>query len=175
VHGALIRVDEPADALPVSLGTGGRQPDVVDYDDYSPTLAEHLAARPSDESPLEMIRHALTQSQVDMEPGEREVIRARMGLVLSTPALQARAWAHKTADELLLAQALAAQPGHDAGALETKVIAAAAAVQQLSHLYSRLLTCTYVVRSCCRFVRLYAMGSGRVSVPDTCAHPARWP
>jgi hypothetical protein len=40
--------------------------------------------------------------------------------------LQARAWAHKTADELLIAQALAAHPGHDADALETRVIAAAA-------------------------------------------------
>jgi hypothetical protein len=54
------------------------------------------------------------------------VMRARMRLVLSTPALQSRAWAHKTADELLIAQALATHPGHDAGALETQVIAAAA-------------------------------------------------
>lgn len=100
--------------------------DVVDYDDYDQTLAEHIAQRPSTEPPLEMIRQALTHGHSLTDPAEREAMLTRMRLVLSTPALHGRSWAHKNADEHLIAQALATHPGHDADALETRVIAAAA-------------------------------------------------
>ncbi len=123
-------VEEIAAAAGVSHMTFFRyfpaKEDVIDYDDYGQTLAEHIAARPSDEPPLEMIRHALTQDQAEVDPDERETMLTRMRLVLSTPALQARSWTHKDADEDLIARALATHPGYDADALETRVIAAAA-------------------------------------------------
>lgn len=100
--------------------------DVVDYDDYDQTLAARIAQRPSDEPALEMIRQALTSDQSLTDPAERAAMLTRMRLVLSTPALHGRSWAHKNADEHLIAHALATHPGHDADALQTRVIAAAA-------------------------------------------------
>ncbi|MDL4815447.1 acyl-CoA-like ligand-binding transcription factor [Actinomadura opuntiae] len=124
-------VEEIAAAAGVSHMTFFRyfptKEDVVDYDDYDQTLAERIAARPSGEPPLDMIRHALTQDdQVAPDPAEREGMLTRMRLVLDTPALRARSWEHKNADERLIAGALAAHPGHDPDALHTRVIAAAA-------------------------------------------------
>lgn len=100
--------------------------DVVDYDDYDHTLAERIAQRPSDEPPMEMIRQALTHDQSLSDPTALEAMLTRMRLVLSTPSLYGRCWAHKNADEHLIAHALATHPGHKADDLETRVIAAAA-------------------------------------------------
>lgn len=100
--------------------------DVVDYDDYDETIAERIAERPDHEPPLEMIRQAVLQDRTHLDAVDQEAMLARMRLVLSTPALHARSWAHRRNDEGLIAQALATHPGQQVDALHTRVIAAVA-------------------------------------------------
>lgn len=61
-----------------------------------------------------------------LDADEQQTMLARMRLMLATPALRARSWEHKTADEQLITRALTTHPGHKENDLTTRVLAAAA-------------------------------------------------
>jgi AcrR family transcriptional regulator len=105
-----------------------RKEAVVESDDYDPTIAELIVARPPDEDPLTSIHRALREGIGSVLPADREAILVRTRLMLDTPALRARSWRNLKATQELFTEALTRRAGDSAkpADLRRQVLAAAA-------------------------------------------------
>ena len=101
--------------------------DVVLSDDYDDLLLALLQDRPAGESPVQAVRRSIAAGLSAIYPTDVDVIRERLRLVLSVPALRARRYEQQRATEALLAEGLAGRLGAAPGDLETRVVAAAIA------------------------------------------------
>ncbi|MGH9010744.1 MAG: TetR family transcriptional regulator [Acidimicrobiia bacterium] len=101
--------------------------DVVLSDDYDDLLLALLQDRPPRESPVQAVRRSLAAGLEAIYAADAELIRERLQLVLSVPALRARRYEQQRATERLLADGLAARIQCSPDDLETRVVAAAIA------------------------------------------------
>jgi AcrR family transcriptional regulator len=99
--------------------------DLVASDDYDPMLAAFIAARPADEPLALRIRNGLLEALGQIYAADRDTLRARTQLMLSTPALRARVWDNQSTTEHLLATALTAGEPPDEIDFASHVVAAA--------------------------------------------------
>jgi AcrR family transcriptional regulator len=102
--------------------------DLVLRDEYDPLIVERIAARPATEPLIQRIGHALIEeldlaigagrdgadgnaaAQRGGTTGGRELLLARLQLVLSTPALRARRWDGQYATQTAIVEALRGDP-----------------------------------------------------------------
>ena len=94
-------------------------------DDYDDLILASLHDRPVGESPVQAMRRSLAAALEAVYAADAEVIRQRLRLVLSVPALRARLYEQQRATETLLARELAARMDAAAGDLEVRAVAAA--------------------------------------------------
>jgi AcrR family transcriptional regulator len=99
--------------------------DVVLSDDYDDLILASLHDRPAGESPVQAVRRSLAAALEAVYAADAEVIRERLRLVLSVPALRARLYEQQRATETLLARELASRMDAAAGDLEVRAVAAA--------------------------------------------------
>jgi AcrR family transcriptional regulator len=92
---------------------GSKEEVLVGPDPSSATdMAQSLADRPADESPLDSVR-ALMLTRATVVAERADDIRARMRLITSCPALQPRYFATAAAMERVLTEGIAARTGTD--------------------------------------------------------------
>lgn len=65
--------------------------DIVLQDGYDPVIAAAVVARPAKEAPLVAVRRGFADALADVLRGDLEPVRQRTALILSVPALRARA------------------------------------------------------------------------------------
>ncbi|MQA77372.1 MAG: TetR family transcriptional regulator [Streptosporangiales bacterium] len=89
-------VADVADAAEVSSMTVFRhfptKEALVLADDYDPTIAARIAARPAGEPLLRRIGWSLVEGVAELSADEFDLVLARVRLVHATPALRARHW-----------------------------------------------------------------------------------
>jgi AcrR family transcriptional regulator len=101
--------------------------DVVLSDDYDDLMRASLHARPPGESPVVAVRRSLATGLQAVYPADVEVLRERLQLVLSVPALRARRYEQLRGMESVLAGELAGRMGAAPDDLEVRVVARAIA------------------------------------------------
>jgi AcrR family transcriptional regulator len=101
--------------------------DVVLADDYDDLLVALLHDRPAGESPVQAVRRSLAAGLEAIYAADVEIIRERLRLVLSVPALRARRYEQQRATETVLAGELAGRMGATPEDLEVRAVAAAIA------------------------------------------------
>lgn len=99
--------------------------DVVLADDYDDLIVGLLQDRPLQESPIRAVRRSLAASLDAVYATDVEVIRDRLQLVLSVPALRARRSEQVRATEEILVPAVAARMGQAPADLEVRAVTAA--------------------------------------------------
>ena len=99
--------------------------DVVLADEYDDLLAALVHDRPTNESPVRAVRRALAAGLEAVYAADADLIRERLRLVLSVPALRARRYEQTRATETLLAPQLAGRMGAAPGDLEVRAVTAA--------------------------------------------------
>jgi AcrR family transcriptional regulator len=99
--------------------------DVVLADEYDGLLLALVQDRPADEAPVQAVRRSLAAGLDAIYAADAEVIRQRLRLVLSVPALRARRYEQTRATEDLLAPALATRIGGDARDLPVRAVTSA--------------------------------------------------
>jgi AcrR family transcriptional regulator len=99
--------------------------DVVLSDDDDDLILALLHDRPAGESPVQAVRRSLAAALEAAYAADADVIRERLRLVLSVPALRARLYEQQRATETLLARELATRMDAAAGDLEVRAVAAA--------------------------------------------------
>ncbi|MCA1841638.1 MAG: TetR family transcriptional regulator [Actinobacteria bacterium] len=121
--------DQIAAAADVSPATFYRyfptKEDVVLADEYDDLLVGLLQDRPEDEPPVRAVRRSVAASLDAIYAADVEIIRERLRLVLSVPALRARRYEQTRATEELLAPAVGARMGAAASQLEVRAVTAA--------------------------------------------------
>src|SRR3954465_10121367 len=80
--------------------------DVVLQDDYDPLMAAAVAARPARERPFQAVRRALRETLAQLPDHEMSIVRERIRLLLSVPALRARLHEQSDAARVALADVL---------------------------------------------------------------------
>jgi AcrR family transcriptional regulator len=80
--------------------------DVVLTDDYDPMLAALIEGRPADEPVVDSIQAAVAEAFRLVYQADRQTIRERVRLLLSTPALRARQWENQLATQRMFELAL---------------------------------------------------------------------
>jgi AcrR family transcriptional regulator len=124
-----VTIEEIAAAVEVSPSTFlryfERKEDVLLADDARrlDELTAALAARPSDEAVLDVVRHALAALADDIE-ADRDTITARARIMSDTPSLRARSLENQTRVEQALAQSIASRLDADRTELHVRLIAA---------------------------------------------------
>ncbi len=103
-----------------------RKEEVVEYDEYDPMLAELVAARPPDESPLQALHGAVRSGLEAILPTDGANVLARTRLVLRNPTLRGRNWVAQDATIDVFATALARRSGLPSHNFATTALAAAA-------------------------------------------------
>ncbi|HYO01968.1 MAG TPA: TetR family transcriptional regulator [Mycobacterium sp.] len=103
-----------------------RKEEVVEYDEYDPMLAELVAARPPDESPLQALHGAVRSGLEAILPTDGANVLARTRLVLRNPTLRGRNWVAQDATIDVFATALARRSGLPSPNFATTALAAAA-------------------------------------------------
>jgi AcrR family transcriptional regulator len=101
--------------------------DVVLSDDYDDLMRAVLHERPPGESPVVAVRRSLATGLQAVYPADVEVLRERLQLVLSVPALRARRYEQLRGMESVLAGELAGRMGAAPDDLEVRVVARAIA------------------------------------------------
>jgi AcrR family transcriptional regulator len=108
-------VDQIAAAAGVSHMTFFRyfpaKEDVALSDSYDPLIASHIAQTPATWPLTQRIRAVLVQGLRHVYDTDRDTLLAQNKLIVSTPALRERLWAHQIATQQLILQAL--QAGQD--------------------------------------------------------------
>ncbi|MER7661038.1 TetR family transcriptional regulator [Streptomyces sp. NPDC096193] len=79
---------------------------VVESDDYDPMIVDLIGSRPPHEDCLTALHHALGEGLRAVYAADGEALLTRTRLVLTTPALRARAWENQYATQQLFADAL---------------------------------------------------------------------
>lgn len=103
-------VSEVARASGVSTMTVYRhfptKEDLVLHDHYDPLVGARVAARPDDEPPVRRIGRTLVETTREIVGHERELLLARLRLMVDTPALRARHLDSHLATQQAIADAL---------------------------------------------------------------------
>lgn len=122
-------VEQIADAAEVSQSTFFRyfptKEDVVLLDDYDPMLARIIAERPADESAIAAVRAGLLEALRIAFVEDEELIRDRLGFMLSVPSIRARMLEQATTTQDMLCEALGGRTARDPNSFEIRVAAAA--------------------------------------------------
>lgn len=122
-------VDQIAAAAEVSPSTFFRyfttKEAVILSDEYDPVLAEALARRPKGEPVITAVRHALTDSLLQVLQADRDELITRIRLTFTDPDIRARAMDEQLRNQDAAAEALAEHVGRPADDLEVKCAAAA--------------------------------------------------
>ena len=101
--------------------------DVVLADRYDDLIVALLHDRPAAESPIEAVRRSLAAGLEAVYATDADIIRQRLRLVLSVPALRARLYEQQRATASVLAGELAGRMGATPDDLEVRAVAAAIA------------------------------------------------
>lgn len=101
--------------------------DVVLADRYDDLIVALLHDRPAAESPIEAVRRSLAAGLEAVYATDADIIRQRLRLVLSVPALRARLYEQQRATATVLAAELAGRMGATPDDLEVRAVAAAIA------------------------------------------------
>lgn len=80
--------------------------DLVFSDEGDPLIAERIQARPDDEPVQRRIAMGLVEGLADMPEQGRELLLARLRLVLATPALRARLWDNQYTTQKVIVETL---------------------------------------------------------------------
>ena len=96
--------------------------DVVLSDEYDPMLEQLIKARPADEAVVDAVQAAISEAFRLVYTADRDTIRSRVQLLLSTPALRARLWENQLATQGMFERALR---GRGTDPFEVRVLAAA--------------------------------------------------
>ena len=102
--------------------------DIVLQDGYDPVIAAAVVARPAQEAPLVAVRRGFDDALADVLRGDLEPVRQRTALILSVPALRARAREQNASLVSHLRVALQARGGAADGDFEVAASCCAAAV-----------------------------------------------
>lgn len=110
-HGyAATTVSQVAEAAEVSSMTVFRyfptKEDLVLADEFDPLIAERLRQQPAGEPVLRRIAGALVAGIGELTAQDRELLLARVKLVMGTPALRARQWESQYATQRVIVEAL---------------------------------------------------------------------
>ncbi|MFC5823060.1 TetR/AcrR family transcriptional regulator [Nonomuraea insulae] len=128
-------INDVAQAAGVSVMTLYRhfttKEDLVLYDEYDRETAAALAAQPQEEPLRQRIGRALVRTAAAAVNAERDLLLARLHLMISTPALQARHLDSQYATELAIVGTLCA--GATDPDLEFRVRSTAAACLAATH------------------------------------------
>jgi AcrR family transcriptional regulator len=99
--------------------------DVVLSDSYDPVIARLLAQTPATWPLIHRIRAVLAQGLRQVYETDRDTLLAQNKLVVSTPALRERLWAHQIATQQLILQALSASQDDPQPSFQDRVTVAA--------------------------------------------------
>ena len=94
--------------------------DVVLSDSYDPMIAALIEQTPATWPVVQRIRAALSHGLQEVYESDRDALLAQNKLVVSTPVLRERLWAHQMETQQLILQALGPRPS-----FQTRVIVAA--------------------------------------------------
>jgi AcrR family transcriptional regulator len=122
-------IEQIAEAAEVSQSTFFRyfptKEDVVLLDDYGPMMVKLILARPPDESAIAAVKGGLLEALEFGFPADEELIRDRMGFMLSVPAIRAKMSEQSITTQEMLRQALGTRAARDPDSFELQVLAAA--------------------------------------------------
>jgi AcrR family transcriptional regulator len=99
--------------------------DVVLSDSYDPVIGRLLAQTPATWPLIRRIRAVLAQGLRQVYDTDRDTLLAQNKLVVSTPALRERLWAHQIATQQLILQALTASQDDPQPSFQDRVTVAA--------------------------------------------------
>ena len=122
-------VDQIAAAAGVSHMTFFRyfpsKEDVALSDSYDPLIASHLAQTPAAWPLIQRIRAVLVHGLRQIYDTDRDTLLAQNKLIVSTPVLRERLWAHQIATQQLILQALEADQDDQPPSFQDRVTVAA--------------------------------------------------
>jgi len=118
-------VEQIAEAAEVSQSTFFRyfptKEDVVLLDDYDPVIAKMIAERPADEPPVTAIRKAMTEAIGVVFVEDQELVRDRLGFMLSVPAIWTRMFEQSSETHQMLCAVFSERTGRDADSFDVRV------------------------------------------------------
>ncbi|OAR24991.1 TetR family transcriptional regulator [Streptomyces sp. ERV7] len=118
-------VEQIAEAAEVSPSTVFRyfptKEDIVLTDEYDPIMVAELRARPTDEQPLDSLRHIVVKATRLALEHERDELIERTTLLVQVPALRARMMQSMALTSRLLCGVLAERTGRAEDDLEVRV------------------------------------------------------
>jgi AcrR family transcriptional regulator len=99
--------------------------DVALSDSYDPLIATFIAQTPATWPLIQRIRTVLVQGLRQVYDTDRDILLAQNKLIVSTPALRERLWAHQIATQQLILQALGADQDNPHPSFQDRVTVAA--------------------------------------------------
>ena len=99
--------------------------DVALSDSYDPLIASFIAQTPATWPLIQRIRMVLVQGLRQVYDTDRDTLLAQNKLIVSTPALRERLWAHQIASQQLILQALEADQDNPHPSFQDRVTVAA--------------------------------------------------
>ena len=122
-------IEQIAEAVEISPSTIFRyfstKEDLVLTDEYDSLILASLAAGPTGESGVAVMRRVLAETLSDVVKQDQSMFLTRGRLMLEVPALRARLWSFLQENEAVLCQVFAAQSGRDPEDFEIRVAAGA--------------------------------------------------
>jgi AcrR family transcriptional regulator len=99
--------------------------DVALSDSYDPLIATFIAQTPATWPLIQRIRTVLVQGLRQVYDADRDILLAQNKLIVSTPALRERLWAHQIATQQLILQALGTDQDNPHPSFQDRVTVAA--------------------------------------------------